>query len=188
LLHAGTRPATLAGAAAAIALLALLLGWFDWYAPAFALLGVAWLTRRAAAILGRVHRARRTSRLPVWLRPAAVFDWALDAALATVAVWRSEAAAPQLLLTAGFAILVLLGLLRLVARVFARRRWAGWFEDRLVLALGLAGASTSAVFPLAVMFAGLGLLVFALAMSGDRSAGESGEVAGQAPPDRLTPP
>lgn len=184
LLHAGTRPAALAAAAAAIALLGLLVAWFGWQAPGFVLLGLAWLTRRAGAMLAGVHRPPR-SRRPRWLALGGLFDVLLDAAIAAVAVWRSGAASPETVAAAAFAVVVLIGLLRVIVRVFAARRWAPAFADRLVLALGLAAASLSGVFVPAVMLAALGLLVFALIVA---DAPPSPAGADTAPPSRLTPP
>jgi hypothetical protein len=89
----------------------------------------------------------------------------------------------------GFIALTLLGLLRLAAKVFAERRWKGWFEDRLILALALAGASLSVVFDIALMAAVLGVLAFALAVLHD-GHGASAEPEPRPEPgaDRLTRP
>jgi hypothetical protein len=128
--------------------------------------------------------------LPAWLRPGALFDWLLDTAIALVIVWRFAAPPePDATLTAAFAAIVLLGLLRLIPPLFAGRRWAAWFDDRLVLGLLLAGASFSQVFGLAVMAAAVGLLAFALVAAHGRATPEpSPESGGPASSERLTPP
>ena len=189
LLHAGTRPVVIATGAAALGLIALGAAWFGSFAPAFAALGLAWLIRRGAAILDRVHGERRGA-FPAWLRPQSWFDWLLDGGIGLAIVWRFAAQpGPIAPLTAGFVALVLLGLLRLIPPLFAERRWAAWFEDRLVLGFGLAAASLSEVFALAVMAAALGLLAFALVAAHDRKAlDEDAESGGSASAKRLTPP
>jgi hypothetical protein len=152
-------------------------------------LGVAWLVRRGAAILARVHGERR-GLLPSWLRPGALFDWLLDLGIVVLIVWRFTAQeGPAAGLTAGFAAVVLLGLLRLIPALFGERRWALWFEDRLVLGLVLAAASFSEVFGLAVMAGAVGLLAFALvAAHGRATPGQGAETGGPPSSERLTPP
>ena len=190
LLHAGTRPFALSLGAGALALIALLAAWFGIYPVGFAGLGLAWLTRRAAAVLARVHGGG-TRRARRWLDATAAFDLGLDAALATAMTWcftelRTE---PSAEIHGAFVALTLLGLLRLAAAVFARRRWKSWFEDRLMLAVALAGASLSAVFDLALMAAVLGVLGFALAASHDVSGAEpEPETGPDRPSGRLTRP
>ena len=88
----------------------------------------------------------------------------------------------------GFAALVVLGLLRLLPPLFARRRWSGWLEDRLVLALVLAVVSLSSVFGLALMAAGLALLAFGLIVAHDSGNSPDGPAAGggESDDERLT--
>ena len=163
LLHAGTRPHIVALGASALALIALGSAWFGYYPAAFTALGIAWLVRRAAAILARVHGERPLGETR-WLGAEAGFGILLDLALVTVAAWRLVASQPvaNAFVVGGFAALVVIGLLRLLPRLFVGAKWSGWFEDRLVLALGLAAASLSSVFGLALMATGLALLVFGL--------------------------
>ena len=189
LLHAGTRPSVLNIGAAALALIALLAAWFGAYTPAFGGLGLAWLGRRCAAILARVHGdAAPTPRGS--LNAEAAFDLALDGAFATAITWcftavRTE---PSAALHGLFVALTLLGLLRFTAAVFAGRRWKAWLDDRLVLAIALAAASFSAVFDLALMAGVLGLLAFALTAGHETSAPEDPEAGSGRAADRLTPP
>ena len=80
-------------------------------------------------------------------------------------------------------------MLRLTAKIFAERRWKGWFEDRLILAIALAGASLSVVFDIALMAAVLGVLAFALAVLHDgHGAPAEPEPAQERDSDRLTRP
>ena len=163
LLHAGTRPPVVALGAVALALIALGGAWFGFFAAGFAGLGVAWLVRRCAAILARVHGERALEE-NAWFQPENAFGVLLDFGFATIAAWRLAAAHPvaNAIVVGVFAALVLLGLLRLLPRLFAGAKWAGWLEDRLVLALALAAASLTAVFGLALMASGLALLAFGL--------------------------
>ena len=163
LLHAGTRPHIVALGASALALIALGSAWFGYYPAAFTGLGIAWLVRRAAAILARVQGERPLGETR-WLGAEAGFGILLDLALVTVAAWRLAASQPvaNAFVVGGFVALVVIGLLRLLPRLFVGAKWLGWFEDRLVLALALAAASLSSVFGLALMATGLALLVFGL--------------------------
>ncbi|MCA1660786.1 MAG: hypothetical protein LC648_00925 [Novosphingobium sp.] len=190
LLHAGTRPSVLTLGAGALALIALLAAWFGAYPAAFVGLGVAWLTRRGAAILARVHGERAPAR-PAWFDPEAAFDLALDGAFAAAIAWRFTLApsAPSAVLHGAFIALTLLGLLRLMAAVFSGRRWKSWLEDRLVLAAALAGASLSVLFDVALMAGVLGVLALGLAAAHEPRPGAA-EPEDGAPraPERLTPP
>lgn len=188
LLHAGTKPHVVALGAAAVALLALVGAWFGAYATAFAGLGVAWLIRRCAAILGRVHGERALGET-TWFRPEAAFGALLDIALVVVAAWRLDAVYPiaNAFLVGGFSAIILLGLVRLLPALPARRRWAGWLEDRLVLGLLLAAASLSSVFGLSLMAGNLALLAFGLIAAHDPAValGQADGDAGDKD-DRLT--
>jgi hypothetical protein len=190
LLHAGTRPHVVALGAAALALLALGSAWFGFTSVAFGGLGLAWLVRRSAAILTRVHgeRPAGTSR---WLRPEALFGVVLDLCFATVSAWRLAEAHPvaNAYLVGGFTAIVLLGVLRLLAALFPRTKRAGWLEDRLVLGLALAAASLSGIFGVALMAAVLALLVFGLIAAHEAHvAPEDAVIDGEAGAERLTRP
>jgi hypothetical protein len=170
-LHAGTRPATVAIAAVILLLFGLGLAWAGIPSAGFALLGVAWLVRRAASLLARIDR----DALPATrgrIRAGTIFGAVLDAGFVVAATWRfqDETGAGTMPAVAAFVALVPFGLLRLIPQVFAVRRWAPWFEDRLVAAVALAAASLSEVFGLALVAAGLVLLAAALAAAHDGPA------------------
>lgn len=187
LLHAGTRPWVMASGAAVLAMFGLGLGWVGIASAGFALLGLAWLVRRAAALLARIDR-ESISEPRGWLRTEAVFGWMFDFCLALVAAWRFTQDAPgtETSNTTGawFAALAFVGLLRLIPRAFARRRWAAWFDDRLLASLVLGAASLSSVFDLALMAGGLVLLAVALAATYESAA----EPGNRTDPSPLPPP
>ena len=172
LLHAGTKPHVVSLGAAALALLALGSAWFGAFSAAFAGLGLAWLVRRSAAILARVHGERSLGKNR-WLAPETGFDILLDLGFVAVSAWRLAAAHPiaNAYIVGGFTALVLVGLVRLLPSLFADAPWSGWLEDRLVLALVLAGASLTSVFGLALMGASLALLAFGLIAAHEAQAG-----------------
>ncbi len=182
LLHAGTRPWIVASGAAVLAAFGLGFAWFKLAGAGFVMLGLAWLVRRAAALLARIDR-EAISEPPGWLRTEQLFGWLFDLCLALVAARRFSADAPIAESAAWFAALMFVGLLRLIPRAFPRRRWAAWFDDRLLACLALAFASFSSVFDLALMAGGLVLLAVALAAT-YQSAPEPGDGTGtgQAPP------
>jgi len=185
LLHAGTRPWVMAAGAAVLAAFGLGLAWAGLAGVGFVLLGLGWLVRRAAALLARIDR-EAISEPPNWLRTEALFGWLFDLCLALVAAWRfaedapGAAMNPTTMWAGWFAALAFVGLLRLIPRAFARRRWAAWFDDRLLASLALAAASFSSVFDLALMAGGLVLLAVALAATYDGSD-EPGDESGPAP-------
>ena len=188
LLHAGTRPWVMASGAAVLAMFGLGLGWTGFASAGFALLGLAWLVRRAAALLARIDR-ESISEPRGWIRTEALFGWVFDLCLALVAAWRVDQDAPGTQTAAWFAALAFVGLLRLIPRAFASRQWAAWFDDRLVASLVLGAASLSSVFDLALMAGGLVLLAVALAATYE-SAAEPGERTDfpPLPPSAPTPP
>ncbi|MET0251520.1 MAG: hypothetical protein ABW203_05010 [Novosphingobium sp.] len=164
LLHTRSRPRLIALLAAVLTLAGAGLGWAGATAGGLILLGLAWLASDCADLLTRIDRhtiSRPRPRFPT----DAVFAWALDGAfvLCCVARLRTTEDYPQALLPAAFAGLSLFGMLRLIPRIFAGRRWSPWFEDRLVAALFLLVATATHVFATAVMVMTLMLIAFAIA-------------------------
>jgi hypothetical protein len=163
-----------------LVMFALGVGWIGYPSGAFALLGLAWLVRRAAALLARIDRDT-VGALGKRVRWELVFDGAIDAGFVLAATWRYLAEpAGAALPVAAFAALVPFGLLRLIPAVFPGRRWSAWFADRFAVAVALFAASLSEVFGLALMAAGLGLLAFALVAAHITPAASD--------PERPTPP
>lgn len=166
LLHAGTRPWVIGLGATVALLMALGAAWFGWRTPGFALLGFAWLQARIAALVARVERQ---SLLEAVEGPPTGrwFDWIIDAALVTLAAWRSEL--PPLpglpFAFAWFAPLTMMLLLHLVPRLARTGPVAWWLADRLVVATGFALTSALLPFDLALRFAVIALLVWALVAS-----------------------
>jgi hypothetical protein len=173
LLHAGTRSWLVTLAALLLALGAGALGWAGWTTAGFLVLGMAWLIGEGGALLARVERSVVPSGRG---RLAAVpgLRWLIDAVCVlccTVRLGQSGdlALAPA---AAVFAALVLFGMVRLVPRLFATRRWAVWFDDRFVASLLLVSASASRAFAPAMMAASLLMIAFAM-------------VSAQPPPDET---
>ncbi|MFC4295499.1 hypothetical protein ACFO0A_10585 [Novosphingobium tardum] len=165
LLHAGTKPSLVAAGAGMIGLFALGAAWFSWSTLAFVLLAAAGVVRRMAALLERIERdSFRTDRA----RFGDILSWLIDALFVVATTWRALGT-PALgvsIYAAGFAALVLFGMLRLLSRSAAPARLRGWFSDRLLAGLGLAAASLTNVFGLALMGACLILLLIALLADG----------------------
>ena len=189
LLHAGTRPWLVAVGAAVLVLFGLGLAWAGEAWAGFALLGIGWLVRRAASLLARIDR-ESLAEPSGWLHTELLFGWIFDLCLALVAAWRFAEDEPGAETGAWFAALAFVGLLRLIPRAFAPRRWAAWFDDRLIASLVLAAASLSAVFDLALMAGGLVLLAVALAATYEHApeAVDNPDNSSGLGPDRLTPP
>ncbi|MDE2595304.1 MAG: hypothetical protein KGL44_00350 [Sphingomonadales bacterium] len=148
LLHANSGGSALVIGAIFLALLALGAGWFGYPVIAFLFCALAWLVRKAGALLARIeadsmHRPR--SRLASKVLYEAVVDgivvvvvcWTLPVVLVPGAFYRA------------FAPIMLVALVRLAPRV-VERRWSGWLGDRALLALVLAGAASAGVLSEAV--------------------------------------
>ena len=148
MLHAGSGGNAVAVGASAMVLMALASGWFGLTATALICLGLAWMVRRAATMLFRAER--ESLALPVLReRREAVFVWLLDAATVTVLAWSAGAFPWLSFWQRAFAPLMLLCLVRLMARAIDRRA-AAWIGDRLLLALILAIAAGAGVLSQAV--------------------------------------
>ncbi len=162
ILHAGSGGNMLVICAAAMVLLALGAGWTGFAASALVLCGLAWIVRRAAALLLAVELeslARAPSR---WPREP-LFDWVIDAAMGMIMIWNTAPFPASSLWQRGFAPLILLSLVRLLPRL-AERAWAAWLADRFLLAWSLAlaagaGLLTQAVPVLAAALALLAILL-----------------------------
>ena len=148
ILHAGSGGTVVAICAAALALLALGIGWAGFPASAFVLCALAWIIRRSAAQLQAIERESLALAQARWPR-VKLFDAALDLVLIANMVWNVSPFPMSSLWQRSFAPLILICLIRLAARI-AERGWAVWLADRALLSLILALA------------AGLGMLAQAL--------------------------
>lgn len=163
LLHAGTRPLLLHLGAVILLSLGLGAGWFGWMAAGLALCGAGAVVSRTGGLLSQIERnalLARASRVA----PERLFGWALDGAIVTLCAWRSTlllASGPGWLLRWS-APLVLVLVLRLLARVLPSARITGWLEDRLVATAVLAILSSFAAFDVALGIAIVALLGFGL--------------------------
>jgi hypothetical protein len=172
LLHAGSNGTALAIAALVVALLGLVSGWFGFPAIGFALCTVSWVLFVTSAMLGRIERDSLHLPAPRFEREIA-FGWIMDAALAALMAGTIALPPGQSWLARLFAPVMLLGLARLVPAMTrsgstqndtTRRDWAGWLQDRSVLAAVLAlaaffGVAGHATGVLAVLYLGVGLVV-----------------------------
>lgn len=153
LLHAGSGVAALIIGAGVVVALALAAGWFGQSGLALLLCAPAWLTLQLARLLAEVDR-QSLGEAPGPLWRLVDGEWLIDGLLLVLA---SDALPPAPGLARGFAPLVLLGLIRLVApRIDAR--WRAWIEDRALLAGALAVAAGLGVLGAALEAAALGLL------------------------------
>lgn len=172
LLHAGTRPWVVALGGVVALLLGLGSGWFGWRTPGFALLALAWVLARVAALMTRIERQ---SLLEIGKAPptGVWFELAIDAAFVTLAAWRSEVplvSGVPLAVVWPFAItwfapLLLLLLLHFLPRVVPVGRMTWWLRDRLMLGMGLAATSMLLPFDFCLRAAVLGLMVWAIVIT-----------------------
>lgn len=142
LLHAGSGAPVVTIGAGVLLLLALLAGWFGHPAPAFALLGLAWLARRCAALLATVERQALQRGAAAFPREA-LFGWLIDGLLVLVAVWAPATAGEMdSTVSRAFAMTMLLCLLRLAPRGLAPG-WGAAMGDRAALCLLLVVSAVS---------------------------------------------
>lgn len=137
MLHAGSGARAVAIAAALTALLAFGLGWFGLIPLALGFAGLGWIFREITVLLSQIEIDVGKSRL--WLDSRGLYGWMIDAMMVVLATWGIEAHAGQHLLDRLFPPFILIALLRILPRL-AAPRWAGWLEDRALLACFLTGA------------------------------------------------
>jgi hypothetical protein len=159
LLHAGSGGNMLAGGAFAGLLLGLGAGWAGLTILALVLWALAWVMRRMGGLLAAVECESMVLPASRWPREA-TFGWFHDAALVAILGWNTLVPGSVSPWYAYFAPLVLLCLLRLVARLI-EGAGAAWLADRLLL---------GAILLLAAAFGWLGqavpILAAALALFG----------------------
>ncbi|PLK25817.1 hypothetical protein [Novosphingobium sp. TH158] len=165
LLHAGSGPRTLM--LFAIALLALAGGaaWFDWAGIGLLLCVPAWILHRTAAIIAGVRREALGGEVD-WLSRPGPFGWLLDAAIVALLVVAMPHLPGEPLWQRALMPLVLIGLLRLLARVM-KWRFSPWLEDRALLCLVAGGLAFSTYLPVAIAMVILALLTAGIGLPDD---------------------
>ena len=162
ILHAGSGGNALAIAAAVAILLALGIGWAGFAASALVMCGIAWIVRRAAALLIAVEQETMAHPPSRWPREP-LFDWVTDLTLVAIFIWNTAPFPSSSLWHRGFAPLILICLVRIYPRL-TERAWAAWLADRSLLAILMAVAAgagflTQAVPLLAAVLAMLAILL-----------------------------
>lgn len=188
LLHAGTRPAVLGLAAGVVGLLGGGLGWSGYFAAGFALLGLAWIIERIAALLGRIERDSLLAS-GVARRSVEAFHALIDIGFVVLAASRSDLPSGGTVPwgASAFAPLLLVLVARLLPLALPRRRWPHWLEDRLLVGVGLALASVFLPFDLTVGAVVVGLMVACLVtLHLSRGQGAPGSNEAASPNPQLT--
>lgn len=166
MLHAGSGTMALVVAAAVFAVLGLGAGWFNLLPLGLSLIAIGWLLRESAVLLSRIET--EAHHLRKGLDSKELYGWLCDGLIIVLAAWGSHMHSGQHFADRLFPPFMLITLLRILPRLFAPR-WAGWFGDRALLALGLAGAiafgAGSAAVHVAAVLAGLAGIVASLGPS-----------------------
>lgn len=163
MLHAGS--AASAPALGALALVAMAGGsaWLGWPSLGLALLGTGWLAQRVGAIITGAQADSLGLPRGILSRTEP-FGLALDAVLVGVLLAAPPLVPGEPLWSQAFAPVVLVGLLRLLARVMPGR-FSAWVEDRLLLTGGLAAAGAAGLLPYAVPAAATALIAAGIGLS-----------------------
>lgn len=166
MLHAGTGAFALVLAAAVLGLLALGAGWFKLLTLGLGLVALGWFLRECAVLLSRIES--ETAGLRKGLDSKELYGWLCDALIVVLAAWGLEMHAGHQFLERLFPPFMLVALLRILPRLFAPR-WAAWFGDRALLALGIGAAiafgAGSATIHVAAALAGVAGIVASLGSS-----------------------
>ncbi len=163
MLHAGSGAS--APGLGGLALLAMAAGsaWLELPTLGLALLGAAWLVQRVGTIITGAQADSLGLGRGMLSRPEP-FGALLDIALIGVLLAVPPLVPGEPTWLRGFAPLVLIGLLRLLAQVMAER-FSAWFEDRLLLAFGLAALGIAGLLPYAVPGLSIVLIVAGIILS-----------------------
>ena len=165
LLHAGSSGTVVAIAAAVLAALALVAGWFSHAAVGLLLCAMAAVWFESASLFGQFER--RSLLLPKpSLAPSVIYGALVDVSLFLLLAMQGRIAEP--VVARIFPPLMLLGMVRLVPKVLGDRRLSAWLEDRAVLALVLSVAALGGVLGMGVAVLATGLLVLGLVVAGRR--------------------
>jgi len=175
LLHANASGLVLPyGAACLAAVVALALAWVGLAWLALVLLGLAAVLQSTAAMLDRLQREALALRSGMPWR-SAVSAIALDVAIAVILVLSRAPLPGESLIERCFAPAVLLGLVRLLARM-STANWAVWLSDRLMLCLLLALMAAGRVIASGVPALALLLILAGLVL--DRAAARTDRLTG----------
>lgn len=142
LLHAGSGARVLLVAAAVLALLAFGAGWLGVAALGLGFVALGWIVLEAAGMIARIESEQDAPLRRIDVRTA--YGWLVDGLIVVLATWGSAVAPGLGFVEAVFPAFMLLALLRILPRLMPDR-WAGWFNDRALIALSLAIAMLAGV-------------------------------------------
>lgn len=142
LLHAGSGARVLLAAAVVLALLAFGAGWLGVAVLGLGFAAVGWIVLEAAGMIARIESEQDGPVRRIDAR--ALYGWALDVLIVLLATRGSGLANGPGFAEAVFPAFMLLALLRILPRLLPDG-WAGWFNDRTLVALLLAAAAVAGV-------------------------------------------
>lgn len=158
LLHAGSGARVLILASIVLALLAFGSGWLGVAALGLGFAALGWIVLEAAGMIARIESDQDAPLGRIDVRT--LYGGLLDVLIVVLATWGSVLAAGLGFAEAVFPAFILVALLRILPRL-VRDSWAGWFNDRALIALALAAAMVAGVEREAIM-----LVAGVLALSG----------------------
>jgi hypothetical protein len=169
LLHGDGSNLIVAGIAFACAAIGLALSWFGLGATGLLFAGTGWIVGRAWALLDRLRCEALAQPGGTTWRPA-LFDIGFDAAIVTILTLILPVFPGQMVAERAFAPVMLVGLLRLLARGQAGG-WSVWASDRFLLVLVLAATVAGGVIWPAVPALAALLLLAGLVLRPEDPAG-----------------
>ncbi len=158
LLHAGSGARVLLVAAAVLALLAFGAGWLGVAALGLGFIALGWIVLEAAGMIARIESEQDAPLRRIDVR--SLYGWAQDGLIVLLATWGSGLPRGLGFAEAVFPAFMLLALLRILPRLVPDS-WAGWFNDRALVALLLGAAMLAGVAHETILLAAT-----ALALSG----------------------
>lgn len=150
LLHAGSGARVLILASIVLALLAFGSGWLGVAALGLGFAALGWIVLEAAGMIARIESDQDAPLGRIDVRT--LYGGLLDVLIVVLATWGSVLAAGLGFAEAVFPAFILVALLRILPRL-VRDSWAGWFNDRALIALALAAAMVAGVEREAIMLA-----------------------------------
>lgn len=137
LLHAGSGSSMLFVAAMVLSLLGFGSGWLGIAALGLGFAAIGWIVLEAAEMLARIESEQDAPRRRLEVR--SVYGSVLDVLIVMLTTWGSVWERGLGLGEGLFPAFVLVALLRILPRLLSDH-WTGWFNDRALLALLMAGA------------------------------------------------